>query len=330
MPFYTLTAVAAVFLQLKLLLDFGSVLTGSYVLDASADNPVPYWGFLAGLYEIVFLLFVLFVLSGDRRSKRRVIVIGLYFVTTVLRVAGGTRLILIKELAFLVILLYLRGALKRRQLAIVVLAIIGAGTAIGLLRKGGSIEGAFLGPFDGLIMESGLDALTFNIAYHVQNTGFIAENGDLLQTAKFVVLSVAPRFMRFWITQPELETLSPYNAAVQFGFDTPSPVGSMSGFATICYLVSYPILATIVLAITIGLVFRYAPASNLKRVAILVFCINTMHFWRDPIDIALKLVVQGVACALFLWSLDNVQASKRSAAPRRLEEAHLPPKAPTL
>ncbi len=112
MLIYAATAFAAVFLQLKMLQDFGSVLGGSYVLQNVAEGLIPYWGFLAGLYEIIFLLFVLSLLSGDRRPMRRTVIIGLYCLTAILRVAGGTRLVLIKEVAFLVILFYLQGHIR--------------------------------------------------------------------------------------------------------------------------------------------------------------------------------------------------------------------------
>jgi len=107
--------------------------------------------------------------------------------------------------------------------------------------------------------------------------------------------------------------LSPYNAAFAVGFDTYMPVGGMSGFATLCYISSYPMLMSVWLAMTIGLFFRYTPASNLKRIVILIFCINSIHFWRDPIDIAIKLVVQGVVCALVLLAISN--AWKRGRRP---------------
>jgi hypothetical protein len=117
--------------------------------------------------------------------------------------------------------------------------------------------------------------------------------------------------MRFWISQPQLDALSPYNAALAFGFDTTMPVGGMSGFATLCYISSYPMLMSVCLAMTIGFFFRYAPATNLKRIVILVFCINSIHFWRDPMDIAIKLVVQGVVCALVLLAISSASESGR-------------------
>jgi hypothetical protein len=163
-------------------------------------------------------------------------------------------------------------------------------------------------------MESALDALTLNIAYHVQATGFIEAHGDILQTIAFIAFSAVPSFIRFWITQPQLDALSPYNAALESGFDSSQPVGGMSGFATLCYISSYPMLMSVCLAMAIGFFLRYAPASNLKRIVILVFCINSINFWRDPIDIAIKLVVQGVVCALVLLAISNASESSRQPA----------------
>jgi hypothetical protein len=321
LPIYLVTALLAMFLQLKLLNEFGSVLTGSYVQTGVDEGLIPFWGFLAGLYEIIFLLFVLFILSGDHGSKQRFIVIATYCLSTGLRVAGGTRLILVKELAFVLILFYLRGRIKQRQLIIAVAAIIFAGSAVGLLRMKDIGDEAIFGPFFGIVMESALDSLTLNIAYHVQDTGFISQHGDILHTLMFFVLSAIPTFLRFSITQPEIDALSPYNAALQFGFDTSMPVGGMSGFATICYVCSYPAVATIILAITIGFIFRYAPAGNLKRIVILVFLLNAIHFWRDPMEIAVKQIVQDVICTLILLGAAKIRVGKSPKSSKNIETA---------
>jgi hypothetical protein len=286
-----------------------------------AEGLIPYWGFLAGLYEIIFFLFVLFLLNSEHKRPQRIIVVAIYCLTTLLRAAGGTRLVLIKELAFLVILFYLQGNIKKRQLVIAVSAILAIGTAIGLLRTQSSGDIDFLGPLYGLVMESGLNALTLNIAYKVQDAGFISQNTDILQTLMFVVLSAIPSFARFGITQPDLDAVSPYNAALNYGIDTAWPVGGMSGFATICYISSYPVVATIILAFTIGLLFRYAPAGNMKRITILVFSVNAIHFWRDPIDIAVKLVVQGVVCAVVLMCTAKFSTNAAKASAQQGEES---------
>jgi hypothetical protein len=311
LPVFVITALLAMALQIKLLHDFGSVLSGDYVMLGVDAEGIPFWGFLAGLYEIIFLLFVLFIISGDHGLKLRIFVIGAYCLTAAVRVAGGTRLILVKELAFVVILFYLRGRLKRRQLVIVVTAIVFAGSAIGLLRQKTVGEDASLGPLFGIVMESALDSLTLNIAYKVQDTGYIAQHGDTVQTSEFLLLSSIPSFARFSISPPELAALSPYNSALRFGFETPMPVGGMSGFATLCYICSYPALASILLAFAIGVLFRYAPAGNFKRITVLVFLLNAIHFWRDPVDIAVKQVVQDDLCALILLAVSSMRIQPR-------------------
>lgn len=300
----------ALFLQIKLLAEFGSLLSGSYVIEEVAEGLIPYWGFLAGLYEVIFLLFVLFLLSGRHSRRYQSIVIGIYLVTAVLRAFGGTRLVLINELAVLVIIFHLRERVSTRRLVILASAALLVGSALGFLRSQDTSNVAFLGPAYGIVMEGGLNALTLNIAYKVQESGFVSENGDALRTLAFVALSAIPSFARFGVTQSDLDALSPYALPVDFGFDTAWPVGSMSGFATLCYLCSYPILASVILALTIGLLFRYAPAGNLKRIVILVFSVNAIHFWRDPIDISTKLVVQGIVCAIVLMCLSSRSQSK--------------------
>jgi hypothetical protein len=311
LPIYVCTAMVAMFLQIKLLHDFGSVLTGHYVQEGVTDGLIPFWGFLAGLYELIFLLVVLFILSGDHTLKMRIFVIGIYCLSAALRLAGGTRLILIKELAFVLIIFYLRATITKRQLIFTSLVILVAGSAIGLLRLKEIADEAFLGPVFGLVMESALDALTLNIAYQIQNAGFIAQHADALHTVMFLFLSSIPKFARFSFTPADLDSLSPYNAALQYGYETYMPAGGMSGFATLCYLCSYPALASILLAIVLGVLFKYAPAGNFKRFLGLTFVLNAIHFWRDPMDIAVKQVVMDVICALALFWVGNIRTIRR-------------------
>lgn len=308
LPLFVSTAALAAVLQIKLLHENGSVLSGSYVAAGNENGDNPFWGFLAGLYEIIFLLFVLFLNSDNRGLKLRVFMIATYCLTTVLRLAGGTRLILIKELAFMIILFYLRGHLKRRQLVTAVAVVVIAGSALGLLRQKeiGETE-ALLGPVYGLVMESALDSLTLNIAYQVQDTGYVARQGNMLKTSQFLVLSSIPGFLRHSISQAELDALSPYKTALDYGYDTSTPVGGMSGFATLCYICSYPMTAAIILAMTIGVLFRYTPAGNLKRIIVLVFLLNAIHFWRDPMDIAVKQMAQDVLCTLVLLAVGSTR-----------------------
>jgi len=312
---YVPAAAAAAVLQLKMLREVGSVFSGVYAATGVDEGLVPYWGFLAGLYEIIFLLFVLFILSGQR-SWLRVFVIAVYIVTAALRVAGGTRMILIKELAVILILFYLEGRMKRRALVIAGSTIIAVGSLIGLLRSTNA-ENLF-GPLYGLAMESGLNALTLNVAYHVQASGYIAHHSDILDSVGFVLFSSIPKFLRFGMSTAELGSMSPYNAALNFGFDTYMPVGGTSGFATICYVSSYPFPSVVALVAVLGLLLKFTPHSTLKSIIVLVFCINAIHFWRDPIDISVKNLVQDVACALALLyvpALRSTAGTRRNTGP---------------
>jgi hypothetical protein len=319
---YVSAITVATILQMVMLAQFGSVFSGAYV--GSRLEEIPFWGFLAGLYEIIFLCFVLFLVSGQK-SKLRVFVIALYVMTAALRVAGGTRLILIKELAVICILLYLRGQIKRSRLVLVASIIVVMGSVIGFFRAHGELVSNLFGPLYGVAMESGLSALTFNVAYQVQESGYVADHGEFLNTVEFVALSAIPSFLRVGVTQADLDQMSPYGEA-HAQFDTESPVGGMSGFATICYLSSYPLLSTLTLVLILSLLVKLTRQGSIKEILVVVMSINAIHFWRDPIDIAVKNVVQDVVCALTLlylpaayravisaWSRSAVKPGERSA-----------------
>ncbi len=296
---YFSATIVATILQMVMLAQLGSVFSGAYV--GSRFEEIPFWGFLAGLYEIIFLCFVLFLLSGQK-SKLRIFIIAVYVMTAALRVAGGTRLILIKELAVICILLYLRGQIKRSRLVLVASIVLLMGSVIGLFRANGELVSDIFGPLYGVAMESGLDALTFNVAYQVQESGYVADHAELLKTVEFVALSAIPSFLRVGITQSDLDQMSPYGEA-HAQFDTESPVGGMSGFATICYLSSYPLLSTLILVLILSLLVKLTRQAPMKEILVLVMSINAIHFWRDPVDIAVKNVVQDVVCALTLLYL---------------------------
>lgn len=297
---YLPVTLVAIALQIRMFLELGLAITGGqYGMDAHVEGLIPYWGFLAGLYEIVFLFVVLFLLS-EQRGTRRLVVVGAYVLAGALRLAGGTRLLLIKEIAVIVIIFYMQGKIGGRRLALTAAIVMVVGSVVGLLRAHeGGLGSEIPGPVFALVMESGLNALTFNIAYQAQLSGFIAHHQQVLNTIQFVLMSAMPTFLRFGVDQTQLDGLSPYNAALS-GFDTYSPVGGMSGFATLCYLTSYPLLATLALVMAIGCLLRYTPKGHYKHILVVVFCINAIHFWRDPIDIAVKNFVQDVLCALVL------------------------------
>lgn len=321
---YIPVAIATVFLQLKILRDLGSALTGGqYAMEAAAEGLIPYWGFLAGLYEVLFVFVVLFLLSEQRSKLLNFFVVGLYVLAAALRVAGGTRLLLIKELAVILIVFYMRGKINGGRLAVMAVSVVVLGSVVGLLRSSGSDLGySFLGPLFGLIMESGLNALTFNIAYHVQDSGFVADHAHLWDTLEFIVLSAVPSFLRFGVGQADLDALSPYSMALEYGFDTSDPVGGMSGFGTLCYLGSYPFIATLALVAALAGLIKFTPKGAWKHIILLVFCINAIHFWRDPIDIAVKDFVQDVVCALVLLYIPNPGKSK-ATSPASLTTAEL-------
>lgn len=299
LPLYLAASAAAASLQIVTLNNLGSVFSGAYVLEGVDLGLIPYWGFLAGLYEIVFLCFVIYLVGNRKdRSFGRVCIL-LYVLTAALRLAGGTRLLLVKELSFMLLLLYLGGSIKPRRLLAWGFLALCLGSAVGLLRTPDQ-ENAILGPLFGLIMESGLNALTLNIAYHVQQSGFISEHADGFRTFSFFLINVLPTFVRFGIDDVALKSLSPYEAALDYGLDTSAPVGGMSGFATLCYLTSHPFVVVAALLIFICVAIRHAPRNSFYEMAIMIFVVNAIHFWRDPADIAFKLLVQGILICVAL------------------------------
>ena len=307
LPIFLPTVALAVGLQLMILKRFGSALNGGpYALELAAKGEIPYWGFLAGLYEIIFVCVILFLLSG-RRGSTRLLVIGAYIFAAALRLAGGTRLILIKEIAVILIISYSQGRIKARHLGITALVVIILGSLVGLLRMSGHNEYAYLGPLYGLVMESGLNALTLNIAYQVHASGYIAHHGHALNYIVFILINAIPKFLRFGITKSQLAALSPYNAALGYGFSTYTPVGGMSGFATLTYLSNHPLLATLAVVIIFSCFAKFAPDGALKSLLILTFSINAIHFWRDPVNMAVKNCVQDTLLALVLLYVPSIK-----------------------
>jgi len=294
LPAYFAISVLAAALQVVVMVQYGSVFSGDYVTSSNAL--IPFWGFLAGLYELIFLCFVVFLLSGNQ-SKLRWLMIAVYVVTAALRVAGGTRLILIKEVAVICILLYMRGKMRPSRLILVAAIILVVGSVIGFFRANGEVDSKGFGPLYGAAMESGLDALTLNVAYKVQESGYVEEHADIPEALEFVALSAIPSFLRLGITQQDIDELSPYNQALSL-FDGSAPVGGMSGFGTLCYLSGYPLVSTLTLVLVLSLAILLSRAGAVKDVIVVVMSISAIHFWRDPVDIAVKNVTEDVVCAL--------------------------------
>lgn len=298
---FVTAAITAIALQCALLAQFGTIFSGHYAYWADEGlAPVSYWGFLAGLYEIIFLCIVLLLLS-NYRGTARFLYLAVYLATALLRVIGGTRLVLVKEIAFIVLLLYLERKIKWRQLVIATTVLVLAGTVVGLMRTGGA-AGGFLGPLYGVAMESALNALSFNIAYEAYLHGGMSVVTQAGHAFVYSAVNAIPSFLRFGFDKADLSAIDPTLAALTAGVDTASPVGGMSGFATLVYVVGNPFVGVALLVPTLGMLLRWTPGSHLKHIAVLVFCLNAIHFWRDGLDISIKLVVQDVLCVLlFLY-----------------------------
>jgi hypothetical protein len=308
------TALLASILQINLLRTYGTVLTGNYVYWESLTDQSTGFGFVSGLYEIVFLCFVLTLLGNGLGRRTRLLVAATYAMTAVLRLAGGTRLVLVKELAVVLILLYLAGSIRKRQLLIATVVTILGGGVIGLMRgSGSSLDGGVLGPLYGIVIESALNAFSFNIACEVQAAGAIDTLQQIGQMLYFVLLSSVPSFLRPGIGPTELDAISPYNLGVTAGlFTTNSPAGGLSGFATLTYVTGNVLVGCWLLVLAIAGLLRFTPKSRFKRVAVLVFAINAIHFWRDPLDISVKLLVQDM---LVVSLLMYIPALRRESSP---------------
>jgi hypothetical protein len=307
LPVFFAVAGLAIVLQVQILRTYGTVLTGNYAYWESLDNEQSGWGFLAGLYEIVFLCFVVAMLGGGLSRRTHHVITGVYVFTALLRLAGGTRLVLVKEVALIIILLFLQGRIRpRRLLAVGVVTLLGGGV-IGLARGGGSLDGGMLGPLYGVVVESAFNALSFNIAYEVQLLGGIDPLQQLPDTVTYLLLSIVPSFLRGGITADQLMNMSPYTAGLG-GFNTISPVGGMSGFATVTYLTGSATAGVWALVLLLAALLRFTPASRMKRLVVLVFILNAIHFWRDPMDIAFKLVVQDLLILLLFMYVPCLRA----------------------
>jgi hypothetical protein len=57
---------------------------------------------------------------------------------------------------------------------------------------------------------------------------------------------------------------------------------------------------------------KFTPRGILKNIVIVVFCLDALHFWRDSIDISVKLLLQDVVCALLLLYVPAIR--RRSGA----------------
>ncbi len=315
-PLFTLVFGAsitlAIMLQMKLLLHYGSILQGKYAYwEGVNTKAVSYWGFLAGLYEIVFLCVVL-LLVGQHRGTLRFLFLTAYAITAVLRVAGGTRLVLVKELAFIVLLLYLSGKIPFRRLAITTVLTILAGTVIGIMRSGGTTAGA-LGPLYGIAMESTLNSLSFNIAYQTYLHGSIHVLTQVTHAIAYSVVNSVPRFLRFGISKSQMHSINPYRVGLHSGFDSISPVGGMSGFATLIYVLGNPFVGTALLVAFSGMLLRGVPDGCWKKIAVLVFSLNALHFWRDGLNISVKLIVQDMLCALVFLYVPAIRRDSNKA-----------------
>jgi hypothetical protein len=201
----------------------------------------------------------------------------------------------------MVLFFYLRGNVSGRKLLAYTALIVAIGSGVGLLRSsGGNDNSTVLGPVYGLVMESSLNALTLSIADSANYDGTVAKSGDTLQAGEFLLLSVVPSFLRFGVNETDMAAISPYNLALSAGFDTSSPVGGMSGFATIDYLTSFPHLFLLLMVCTFVFWYKNLRNGPFKQFVGLVVMTNAIHFWRDPADIAFKLLIQGlVICAVF-------------------------------
>lgn len=327
LPIYFATTLLASVLQINILRTYGTVLTGNYAYWESLGDQGSGWGFVAGLYEIVFLCFVLTLLGNGLGRRTQMLVTATYALTAVLRLAGGTRLVLVKELSVVLILLYLSGRIRRRQLVIAgVLTILGGGV-IGLMRSSSAtLDGGVLGPLYGIVIESALNAFSFNIACELQMAGALHTLRQIGQMIPFVFVSAVPSFLRPGIGPAELDAMSPYNVGVGSGFvDTASPVGGMSGFATLTYLSGDVMLGCWLLVILITVLLRFTPRSRIKRLAVLVFVLNAIHFWRDGLDISTKLLVQDLLIALFLMYIPGLRRWPAAPGLRTVTHEPLPP-----
>jgi hypothetical protein len=258
------------------------------------------WGFLSGLYDIGLTCLFAVILSDQKKPSYGYA--ALYGGALILRILGGTRLILIKDIAVLLYVLFCRGRISLRMAGYVTVGLILFGTAVGVARGSGGASDRF-GPAASILAEAGLSALTLNIAYDYYQSN-APDKPSLLQSSEFILESVAPTFLVNTVTDKKklVDKVNPYNAVLTFGYDTSSPVGAMSLFASLIYVVGSPWLGTLLVVFLLVVVVKVRFNRVVKSAVLFSFALNALNFWRDPFEISLKIIVQTIIVLLFIYA----------------------------
>jgi hypothetical protein len=66
--------------------------------------------------------------------------------------------------------------------------------------------------------------------------------------------------------------------------------------------------------LVLSLLIKLAPGGHIKHLVLVVMSINAIHFWRDPIDIAVKDVAQDLICALAFLCIPSPRSRATTGA----------------
>ena len=297
--FYVVGTLCAA-LQIVLMATYGSIFSGNYVLSATTDasnGQILSWGFLAGLYELFFACtLVILIAKGEKSiiSKESFF----YIFVLALRLFGGTRLILLKEISVIMFLMIVQKKVRPLSVVIISLGVISIGSVIGAARSGGEADP--LGPLSSFYYETALNALTLNIADSLSHNSAAFEHYHPIDTTLNLALSIVPSFVRTAVTGSSEPATIPM--VLDSGFDSPSPVGGMSLFASAIYLFYNPWIGPTFFPTLLLFISKTKFNRRIKSYVMLSIITESMNMWRDPFEISFKIIVQTV---IFLYFMDT-------------------------
>ena len=296
---FYISGLAAAFFQIALMTQRGSILTGNYVQSAipsagGDDQPIA-WGVLGGLYEVFFACTVVLFIARRERSPFSKDA-AFYSLVLLLRLLGGTRLILVKELSVLLFIMVAQKRVRVFFVGLAAVAVVVLGSLVGSARTNGG-AGEF-GPLSSLVYESSFAALTLNIADNIAHDPSAYQYyrpGDVVAD---LVASLVPSFIRN-IFVPETKDRE-LNMATEAGFDTASPVGAMELFSSSIYIFLNPWVAPLLYPVLLWAIIKTRYNLKIKSYLLLSIFIESLNTWRDPFEVSLKIILQSVVVYYFV------------------------------
>jgi hypothetical protein len=327
--------------QVMLIRDTGaSLLSGGYVLaDGSFADNSTLFTLTAGLYEIFAALLALRLVAVKPSARKDGLFLLLSFAVLALRMLGGTRLIVLKVVLFVVILQLLRGNISKKAATVSALVFGILLMVVGSLRGSEAEEGAnllfllFAEPalgnlsatfVTGYFMDHGVlfnpSALLDSIGYLIFIAVHLLPNVIYQALGGGIVLLGDWGYYRSWG-----EALYPFRGVLaETGLATVSPVGGQSIIALGVALFGYAGAGLIV-------PFIYGGFSWLRSILpkamplVLILGFEAPSVFRDSTEILVK---QVFIIAIVFWLFSKLCAipitNARRAMPRATAESLSP------